>query len=86
MFSINPATAAKGLNVLAEEGILYDKRGIGKFVAKDALQMIREKRKNQTLRGLVREIVIEAAYLGISEQELIEMIQEMSADIKGEEK
>src|SRR5690625_2418622 len=85
MFTINPATAAKGLNVLAEEGILYDKRGIGKFVSKDALKMIREKRKNQTLKGHVKKIVVEAAYLGITEQELIEMIKCMNADIKGEE-
>ena len=26
-FSINPATAAKGLNLLVDEGILYKKRG-----------------------------------------------------------
>lgn len=32
-FSINPATAAKGLNLLVDEGILYKKRGIGMFVA-----------------------------------------------------
>ena len=32
MFNINPATAAKGLTRLAEEGVLYDKRGLGKFV------------------------------------------------------
>ena len=37
---INPATAAKGLNQLVAEGILYKKRGIGLFVtdgARDAL-------------------------------------------------
>ena len=30
---INPATAAKGLNLLTEDGILYKRRGIGMFVA-----------------------------------------------------
>ena len=35
-YSINPATAAKGLNLLVDEGILYKKRGIGMFVASDS--------------------------------------------------
>ena len=29
---INPATAAKGINQLVSDGILYKKRGIGMFV------------------------------------------------------
>ena len=37
-FSINPATAAKGLNLLVDEGILYKKRGIGMFVAAGSKQ------------------------------------------------
>ena len=31
MFNINPATAAKGLTILADENILYKKRGLGMF-------------------------------------------------------
>ena len=33
LYSINPATAAKGINILVEENVLYKKRGIGMFVA-----------------------------------------------------
>lgn len=33
VYHINPATAAKGLNLLSAEGILYKRRGIGMFVA-----------------------------------------------------
>lgn len=36
LYAINPATAAKGVNILVEEGILYKKRGIGMFVATGA--------------------------------------------------
>ena len=32
LYTINPATAAKGVNILVDEGILYKKRGIGMFV------------------------------------------------------
>ena len=39
------ATAAKGINLLVDQGILYKKRGIGMFVAQGAKQQIVEKRK-----------------------------------------
>ncbi len=45
MFNINPATAAKGLNVLYDEQILYNKRGLGKFVTDAAVTTILEKEK-----------------------------------------
>ena len=48
MFNINPATAGKGLNILADENILYKKRGLGMFVSPEAREIILEKRKNQT--------------------------------------
>ncbi|QOS92856.1 GntR family transcriptional regulator [Brevibacillus sp. JNUCC-41] len=75
MYTINPATAAKGLNLLVDENILYKKRGLGMFVAADANEIIIYKRKNQTLKRLVRELVLEANRLQISEVELIKMIK-----------
>ncbi len=76
MYTINPATAAKGLNLLADEKILYKKRGLGMFVSADAREMIMNKRKNQTLKMLVREVVLEANRLQIGSNELIDMIKE----------
>ena len=35
-YRINPATAAKGLNLLADDGLLEKRRGIGMFVAAGA--------------------------------------------------
>lgn len=75
MFNINPATAAKGLNILVDQGILYKKRGLGMFVASGAKEKILSKRKSETLRSLVEELVLEAARLGVSEPDLITMIQ-----------
>ncbi|WP_226670055.1 GntR family transcriptional regulator [Metabacillus litoralis] len=75
MFNINPATAAKGLNILADEEILYKKRGLGMFVAKEAEQIILTKRKNQILKKLVNDLVIEAERLHVSETELLKMIK-----------
>ncbi|MFF2446975.1 GntR family transcriptional regulator [Neobacillus sp. NPDC058068] len=83
IFNINPATAAKGLNILADEQILMKKRGLGMFVTSNAKEMILTKRKNQTLKRLVQEIVLEAGRLQVSKEELIDMIK--TADIGGTE-
>ncbi|MGM9929778.1 MAG: GntR family transcriptional regulator [Bacillus sp. (in: firmicutes)] len=78
MFNINPATAAKGLNILVDENILYKKRGLGMFVTSSALETILDKRKNQTLKRLVEELVLEANRLSVSEAELIKLIQSVN--------
>lgn len=75
MFNINPATAAKGLNILVDENILYKKRGLGMFVTPDAAEIIRSKRREQILKHLVVELVKEAERLNIDESELIGIVK-----------
>jgi len=75
MFTINPATAAKGLTLLVEDEILYKRRGLGMFVTNNAKERILRKRKEQTLKKLVVDLVAEAERLGVSEDELMTMIQ-----------
>ena len=60
-YAINPATAAKGINLLVDQGILYKKRGIGMFVAEGAKQQIIGKRKNSFYDRFVRGLVEEAS-------------------------
>lgn len=76
LYAINPATAAKGVNLLVDEGILYKKRGIGMFVATGAKKQIMEKRKKNFYDDYVKSLMAEAYSLGITRQELIAMIQE----------
>ncbi|MRH44156.1 GntR family transcriptional regulator [Aquibacillus halophilus] len=75
MYNINPATAAKGLTILANEAVLYKKRGLGMFVSSKAKAIILKKRKGQTLKNLVTDLVSEAKRLDVSEAELIGMIK-----------
>lgn len=77
MLNINPATAAKGLNVLAAEGILYDKRGLGKFVSENAKKHIKEKRKDGLLHDLVEEFVEEALHLHLEEDEIMLLVEKI---------
>ncbi|WP_096155337.1 GntR family transcriptional regulator [Bacillus sp. FJAT-45066] len=83
VFNINPATAAKGLNILADEQILYKKRGLGMFVTNGAQDIILAKRKAYTLKRLVAEVVIEAERLNVTKDELIKMIKEMKSGEEG---
>ena len=84
MFTINPATAAKGLNLLYEEKILYNKRGLGKFVSAEAMEIVLEKRKNHKLKGLLKEAVQEAVRLQVAEEELLGMFKQILNESKGE--
>ena len=74
LYAINPATAAKGINLLVDEGILYKKRGIGMFVAAGAKEQIKKKKKAYFYEDYIQSLLTEAANLGISKEELIAMI------------
>lgn len=74
-YQINPATAAKGVNLLVDEGILYKKRGIGMFVATGAKAKLVEKRKEQFYEQYVVTMMREATKLGITSEQLTDMIR-----------
>lgn len=76
LYTINPATAAKGVNMLVDDGILYKKRGIGMFVAAGATEKIRLRRKQEFYQVRLAELLGEAKSLGITKEELIEKIGE----------
>ncbi|MGO4499063.1 GntR family transcriptional regulator [Paenibacillus sp. 2RAB27] len=74
-YQINPATAAKGVNLLVDQGILYKKRGIGMFVAEGARAKLMEKRKELFYEQYVVTMVKEAEKLGITVEQLTEMVR-----------
>ena len=83
-YNINPATAAKGINLLVGDGILYKKRGIGMFVSQGAGERVRQNRKAAFYDGYVKPLVKEGASLALTGEELLDMIQR--AIKEGEEK
>ena len=74
MYSINPATAAKGINILVDKGILYKKRGIGMFVEQGAKEKIKVQRKSEFYSNYIQKLIEEANNLGITKKELVNMI------------
>ena len=84
VYNINPATAAKGINLLVGDGILYKKRGIGMFVAPGAGDKVKQKRKAAFYDGYVKPLVQEGASLALTGEELLAMVSR--AIKEGEEK
>ena len=74
-YHINPATAAKGLNLLTAEGILYKRRGLGMFVSPGAAEAVRQKRRAAFYQQYVTALAREAKSLGLGEEELAGMIR-----------
>ena len=86
-YRINPATAAKGINLLADDGLLEKRRGIGMFVAAGARQRLLAQRRDHFVERYVRPLLTEAARLGIGDGELLAAIREcgreQSSDSRG---
>src|SRR5262245_48463199 len=76
---INPATAAKGINQLVDDEILYKKRGIGMFVSPGARAKLRMRRREHFSDQFLRPMLIEAHKLGLTTRELKEMIDTWEA-------
>ena len=77
-YRINPATAAKGINVLADDGLLEKHRGIGMFVAAGARERLLGARRRRFAERYVVPLVAEASRLGIDADELVALIRESS--------
>ncbi len=77
-YRINPATAAKGINVLTDSGLLEKRRGIGMFVAAGARERLLEDRRQRFVDQYVDPMVAEANRLGIDAGALIVLIQASS--------
>jgi DNA-binding transcriptional regulator YhcF (GntR family) len=80
LISVNPTTAVKAVSNLADEGILYKMRGIGMCVANGAMEKILLHRKEAFLEEIVPDFLQEAKKLGISENELIQIIRRRNGD------
>lgn len=74
-YKINPATAAKGVNELVNERILYKRRGVGMFVSDNAREILIENRKENFYEHYILPLKDEAKRLRISTEQLIEMMK-----------
>lgn len=78
-YRINPATAAKGVNLLVERGVLEKRRGLGMFVAEGAHGLLKGGRQQSFADDFIDPMLTEARSLGLSSQQLIDLIHQRLA-------
>ncbi len=78
-YRINPATAAKGVNMLVDKGVLYKRRGIGMFVAPGARDRLLDERRTAFADRYVEPLLAEARKLGLGPADLTALINDRAA-------
>ncbi len=67
---VNPNTMMRAYDFLSSKGIIFNKRGIGYFLADDAPQIVTEMRRAELLENEMIEIFRQLDLLGIPPDEL----------------
>ncbi|WP_194421165.1 GntR family transcriptional regulator [Microbacterium abyssi] len=80
-YRINPATAAKGVAMLTEKGVLYKRRGIGMFVATGARTTLLTERRSAFADRYIDPLLAEARTLGLGAEDLAALLRERAAAV-----
>ena len=75
-YRINPATAAKGVAVLTDKGVLLKRRGIGMFVAAGSRALLLAERRTAFARRYIDPLITEARTLGLDTEDLTALLRE----------
>lgn len=67
---VNPNTVMRSYSYLQEEGIIYNKRGIGNFISKGGKQIVLNLKKSSFILKDLPEIFKESSLYGITPQEI----------------
>ena len=81
--NVNPATAAKGINLLVSKGILEKQRGSSMVVAVGAIDRLFKERRDKGFRDLIINLVSEASKINLSENEVITEIKKYYESLEG---
>lgn len=82
-YRINPATAAKGVTMLTDKGVLYKRRGIGMFVAAGAKDILLGERRAAFAERYIDPLLAEARTLGLDASDLAALLSERAARTEG---
>lgn len=78
-YRINPATAAKGVAMLTDKGVIYKRRGIGMFVAEGARERLLGERRAAFADRYIEPLIAEARTLGLDATDLAALLTERAA-------
>lgn len=79
-FGINPITVMKGVNMLADEEVIFKKRGIGMFVSEGSQERIQQRYREAFASEEVGVLVRHARSLQFSQGELQKLIDDAWAE------
>lgn len=68
---VNPNTVARSYEKLTDAGIIYNKRGIGYFIAEGARDLVLNEMKNEFINSELPQVIKKMKLLGISTEEFI---------------
>lgn len=77
-YRINPATAAKGIGVLVDKGLLYKRRGLGMFVATGAREALLGERRGALVQRYIDPLLAEGSVLGLTAADVLALVQARS--------
>lgn len=80
-YAINPATAAKGVNLLVAKNVIEKRRGIGMFVTEGAREILIAERRAAFSDRFIAPLIAEAATLGLSPDDVTRLIAERTGEL-----
>ena len=78
-YRINPATAAKGVAMLTEKGVLHKRRGVGMFVSAGARDLLLGERRAAFAERFLAPLLAEARMIGLGPDDLATLLRERAA-------
>ncbi|KMT22406.1 GntR family transcriptional regulator [Clostridium cylindrosporum] len=85
MLVTNPNTVSKAYSELERQGVIETLRGRGTFVCENFRPKLEEERM-ETLINTLKQVVLEARYLNLTDEKLCNIIKGMYGNLEGGEK
>lgn len=76
---VNPNTIMRSYEQLQNDGIIYNKRGIGYFIAENAEETVMETKHKQFIDESIPELAKKMQLLRISDKALLELLEQHHA-------
>jgi DNA-binding transcriptional regulator YhcF (GntR family) len=73
---VNPNTVMRSYSYLQDEGLIFNKRGIGYFIANDALKRTQDMKKANFIQNVLPEFFRQMDLLGIDFEDLKKLYKE----------
>ena len=83
LLQVNVNTTVKAFDILARQGIIYNKRGLGSFVSAEAVDIIHRLRSDDVLNGMLHELARQMRLLNIPVDKVTECLKKLLNEDSG---